>query len=94
MVPREAGRVVEGKFTHKHIAIWKPMSVVFTLTTEEAVALFRISSTTLRRLRKDGILKPGIHYRAMGAGVIRSPLIWCGAAVEETLTNRSRSILQ
>lgn len=70
------------------------MTIAFTLTTEEAVSLFRISSTTLRRLRKDGILKPGIHYRAMGAGSIRSPLIWNGEAIEATLTNRSRSIFK
>jgi len=66
----------------------------FNLTTAEAVDVFRISSTTLRRLRKDGVLKSGIHFRAMGAGVIRSPLIWNGEAIDAALTNRSRRTLK
>lgn len=66
----------------------------FNLTTLEAVDALRISSTTLRRLRKEGILKPGIHFRAMGAGAIRSPLIWDGVAIDAELTNRSRRTLK
>lgn len=66
----------------------------FNLTTLEAVDALRISSTTLRRLRKEGILKPGIHFRAMGAGAIRSPLIWDGEAIDAALTHRSRRTLK
>lgn len=68
--------------------------MAFNLTTSEAVDVFRISSTTLRRLRKDGVLKPGIHFRAMGAGTVRSPLIWSGEAIDAALTNRSRRTLK
>lgn len=67
--------------------------MAFTLTTVEAVDAFRISSTTLRRLRKEGVLKPGIHYRAMGAGAIRSPLIWDRSAIDLTLAQRSKRVL-
>ena len=67
--------------------------MTFNLTTVEAVDVLRISTTTLRRLRKDGILKPGIHFRALGAGSIRPPLVWDGSAIDLTLAQRSRRIL-
>ncbi len=72
--------------------LWKLMT--FNLTTLEAAEVFRISATTLRRLRKDGVLKPGIHFRAMGAGTVRSPIIWDGEAIDAALTNRSRRTLK
>ena len=68
--------------------------MAFNLTTVEAVDVLRISATTLRRLRKEGVLKPGVHYRAMGAGAIRPPLVWDGAAIDAALVNRSRRTLQ
>ena len=68
--------------------------MTFNLTTLEAAEVFRISATTLRRLRKDGVLKPGIHFRAMGAGTVRSPIIWDGEAIDAALTNRSRRTLK
>ena len=68
--------------------------MAFNLTTSEAVDVFRISSTTLRRLRMEGILKPGIHFRAMGAGIVRSPIIWDGEAIDAALTHRSRRTLK
>lgn len=68
--------------------------MTFNLTTLEAAEVFRISATTLRRLRKDGVLKSGIHFRAMGVGVIRSPLIWDGEAIDAALTHRSRRTLK
>ena len=67
--------------------------MAFTLTTEGAVDALRISSTTLRRLRKEGVLKAGVHYRAMGAGAIRPPLVWDGIAIDLTLTQRSKRVL-
>ena len=67
--------------------------MAFNLTTVEAVDALRISATTLRRLRKEGILKPGVHYRAMGAGSIRPPLVWDGSAIDITLAQRSRRVL-
>jgi hypothetical protein len=75
-----------------HIKLLKEMA--FNLTTVEAVDALRISTTTLRRLRKEGILKPGIHFRAMGAGSIRPPLVWDGAAIDAALVNRSRRTLK
>lgn len=68
--------------------------MAFNLTTVEAVDALRISTTTLRRLRKEGILKPGIHFRVMGAGAIRPPLVWDGAAIDAALVNRSRRTLK
>ena len=68
--------------------------MAFNLTTVEAVDALRISTTTLRRLRKEGVLKPGIHFRAMGAGSIRPPLVWDGVAIDAALTNRSRRTLK
>ena len=68
--------------------------MTFNLTTLEAAEVFRISATTLRRLRTEGILKPGIHFRAMGAGTVRSPLIWDGEAIDAALTHRSRRTLK
>ncbi len=68
--------------------------MAFNLTTVEAVDVLRISAPTLRRLRKEGVLKPGIHYRAMGAGSIRPPLVWDGSAIDAALVNRSRRTLK
>ena len=68
--------------------------MAFNLTTVEAVDALRISPTTLRRLRKEGVLKPGIHFRALGAGAIRPPLLWDGVAIDAALTNRSRRTLK
>ncbi len=68
--------------------------MAFNLTTVEAVDVLRISATTLRRLRKEGVLKPGVHYRAMGAGSIRPPLVWDGSAIDAALTYRSRRTLK
>jgi len=39
-------------------------------------------------------LKPGIHFRAMGAGAIRPPLVWDGTAIDAALVNRSRRTLK
>jgi len=68
--------------------------MAFNLTTVEAVDALRISATTLRRLRKEGVLKPGVHYRAMGAGSIRPPLVGDGSAIDAALVNRSRRTLK
>ena len=40
----------------------------FTHSTREACKELRISDRTLLRLRRDGVLRPGDHYRAAGAG--------------------------
>ena len=62
----------------------------FTATTAEALGALRISESTLLRLRREGVLKPGQHYRSAGTGTIRSPLAWDLSATEDALSKRTR----
>lgn len=64
----------------------------FTATTKEAVVLLRISEATLRRLRRAGVLRPGIHYCAIGAGSIAPTLLWAPGACQKALADRSKKI--
>jgi hypothetical protein len=64
----------------------------FTATTQEAVKILRISEATLRRLRRAGVLRPGIHFCACGAGSIAPTLLWAPEAVQEALAKRSRKV--
>ncbi len=66
---------------------------MFTLTTREVAELLRVSDATLRRMRQSGVLRAGIHFRAIGIGTQRPPLLWDPESVEETLANRSRHFL-
>ena len=61
-----------------------------TDTTSEMLGKLRMSESTLLRLRGEGVLKPGTHYRATGMGTVRSPLAWDPSATEEALANRTR----
>lgn len=65
----------------------------FTHSTREACKALRISDRTLLRLRRDGVLRPGDHYRAAGAGLHRPSLLWNVAEVERALALRSRRVL-
>jgi hypothetical protein len=65
----------------------------FSSTTAETAQILRTSESTLRRLRKAGILKPGVHFCASGAGSVAPTLLWAPEACEEALANRSRQIL-
>ena len=65
----------------------------FTFTTSEAAEALRTSESTLRRLRKAGVLRPGIHFVAGGAGTVRPALLWAPEAVQEALAKRSRQVL-
>ncbi|WP_159816292.1 helix-turn-helix domain-containing protein [Cyanobium sp. Copco_Reservoir_LC18] len=65
----------------------------FTLTTAEAAELLRVSDVTLRRLRKSGVLKAGVHFRVQGLGTVRPPLLWNKDAVDAELAKRSRRVL-
>jgi hypothetical protein len=67
--------------------------MAFTLTTPEVVKSLRVSDQTLRRLRCAGVLRPGIHYRAIGTGTARPPLVWNLEAVDAELAKRSRRLL-
>ena len=62
----------------------------FTDTTSEVQGKLRISESTLLRLRREGVLKPGAHFRSAGTGTIRSPLVWDPAATENALAARTR----
>jgi hypothetical protein len=66
----------------------------FTLTTAELIASVRVSDSTLRRLRREGVLKPGQHFRAIGAGTVRPALLWDAPAVDQALAYRSRKVLR
>ena len=63
------------------------------MTTPEVVDSLRVSDQTLRRLRRDGVLRPGIHFRAIGTGTERPPLVWNPEAVDAELAKRSRRLL-
>ncbi|WP_369820041.1 helix-turn-helix domain-containing protein [Synechococcus sp. 1G10] len=62
----------------------------FSLTTAEAADLLRVSDVTLRRLRKSGVLKAGVHFRVQGLGTVRPPLLWDKDAVDAELVKRTR----
>ena len=65
----------------------------FAATTQEAAQQLRISDATLRRLRREGVLKAGVHFRAMGSGISRPPLLWNVDAADQALAQRSRRVL-
>ena len=65
----------------------------FTHSTREACKALRISDRTLLRLRRDGVLRPGDHFRAAGAGLQRPTLLWNVPEVEKALARRSRRVL-
>ena len=65
----------------------------FNHSTREACEALRISDRTLLRLRRDGVLKPGDHFRAAGAGLQRPSLLWNVSEVERALERRSRRCL-
>jgi hypothetical protein len=65
----------------------------FTSTTQEVAESLRLSDQTLRRLRSEGVLRPGVHYRAVGLGTRRPPLLWDATAVESAMAQRSRRVL-
>ena len=62
----------------------------FSATTQEAAEILRTSESTLRRA---GVLRPGIHFCASGAGSIAPTLLWAPEAVQEAMAKRSRQIL-
>ena len=64
----------------------------FTSTTKETVQILRTSEATLRRLRRAGVLLPGVHYCSIGAGSIAPTLLWAPEACQEALAKRSKEI--
>lgn len=65
----------------------------FQMTTAEVSQHLRLSVSSIFRLRKQGVLKPGIHFRANGAGLHSPTLLWNPEAVDQALAMRSRRIL-
>jgi len=65
----------------------------FTATTAEAIELLRTSESTLRRLRRAGVLRAGTHFCVAGAGTNRPTLLWAPAEVQEALARRTRQVL-
>lgn len=70
-----------------------PVVMAFTHSTRQACEALQISDRTLLRLRRDGVLKPGDHFRAVGAGLHRPMLRWDIEEVERALARRSRRVL-
>ncbi len=68
--------------------------MAFALTTAEVCEHLRLSDSTLRRLKHEGVLKAGQHYRAVGSGTKRPPLLWNLEACDEALAHRSRRVLR
>jgi hypothetical protein len=68
--------------------------MAFSHSTAELISALRISESTLRRLRREGVLKPGAHYRLNGLGTKRAPLMWDPAATDSALAQRSRRVLR
>jgi hypothetical protein len=66
----------------------------FTATTQEVSEQLRLSDSTLRRLRREGVLKPGQHFRAIGGGTLKPSLLWDVAATDAALAQRSRRALR
>lgn len=52
-----------------------------------------LSDSSLRSLRKAGVLKPGVHFRAVGAGTTKPPLLWDVAECEAALIARASDVL-
>lgn len=67
--------------------------MAYSHSTREACEALRISDRTLLRLRREGVLRAGDHFRAAGAGVNKPPLLWNIEEVERTLARRSKRVL-
>ena len=62
----------------------------FSSTTAELRAALPVSDSSLYRLRKDGVLRPGVLYRAQGYGSFKPQLRWDPEAVESALAQRTK----
>lgn len=67
---------------------------MFTATTQEVAEQLRTSDSTLRRLRREGVLKPGIHFRAIGSGTVKPALLWDVGACDAAMAQRSLRALR
>ncbi len=67
--------------------------MAFTCTTQECARLLRTSPRALRRWRREGYLRPGEHFRAIGPGMVHPSLLWDVEKVELALARRSQVVL-
>ena len=59
----------------------------FSKSTAELRDALSVSDSSLYRLRKDGVLRPGVHYRAQGYGSVKPQLRWNPESTEAALTS-------
>jgi hypothetical protein len=64
-------------------------SSTFAATTAAAALALGCSVPTLHKLRRAGILRPGVHFRPVGVGSARPRLRWDVAATDAALTARA-----
>ena len=62
----------------------------FTQSSAELREALAVSESSLYRLRKEGVLRPGVHYRAQGYGSVKPQLRWDPEAVENALAQRTK----
>ena len=62
----------------------------FTQSSAELREALAVSESSLYRLRKEGVLRPGVHYRAQGYGSVKPQLRWDPDAVESALAQRTK----
>lgn len=65
---------------------------LFAWTTAQVCEAIGLSASTLKELRRQGVLVNGRHYRFAGAGKLRPRIRWNLAAVEDAITVRSRRL--
>jgi hypothetical protein len=65
----------------------------FSLTNAEMAAALRISIQTLRRMRRDGLFKPGTHFVLAGSGTIRQTYRWDPQTTEAALEMKTRKLV-
>jgi len=66
--------------------------MAFTYTTAEVAESLRVARNTLGRMRAADILRPGVHFVAVGESLRRPTLRWDLEAVEDTMSRRSKQI--
>jgi len=64
----------------------------FFATTNEVLEALRVSDTTLRKWRNQGVFAPGIHYRAIGVGTKRPRYMWDLDAVEAAMAKATKRL--
>ena len=62
----------------------------FTKSSAQLREALAVSESSLYRLRKEGVLRPGVHYRAQGYGSVKPQLRWDPDAVESALAQRTK----